>query len=61
MMVTLLVIVSQALRLTLHRTAVIGVYLEYQTYGMKYYMLIYCQWDSEPSDIRLHNFQVTSS
>jgi hypothetical protein len=37
--------------LMLHRTAVIGAYLEYQIHGMKSYMLIYCQWDSETGDI----------
>lgn len=50
-MVTLQSIASQALQLPLHKTAVIGAYLECQTHGMSFSMLIYCQKDSEPSEI----------
>lgn len=49
-MVILLVIESQEPLLTLLKTAAIGVYLEFQTHGMSFSMLSYCQWDIELGD-----------
>uniref|UniRef100_A0A2C9V802 Uncharacterized protein n=1 Tax=Manihot esculenta TaxID=3983 RepID=A0A2C9V802_MANES len=44
-------IASKALQFVLHKTAATGACPEYQMFGIKFYMLIYCQWDSEPSNV----------
>ncbi|WOH06195.1 hypothetical protein DCAR_0625618 [Daucus carota subsp. sativus] len=46
-MVTLLSIGRQALRVMHHRTAAIGAYPEFQTLGMKFSRLIFCQETSK--------------
>ena len=42
--------VSQVLQVMLHKTAAIGAFLGYQTHGMNFSMLTYCQWNLEPSN-----------